>query len=562
MEQPVTEFALDAIEANPLNPRKTLDKEELEKLTDSVREHGILQPVVLRPHPKGGRSKTPLQLVIGERRWRAAKAAGLETIPGSLIEIDDRRCLEIMLVENGRREDLDPVEEAETYHRLQKEHGLTLEEIAKRTGKSVTAVFQRVKLMACNKAVRKALAEGNLSVSVAELIGRAVHKDHQDEVLRMVAASEWEQAASYRSARDTIESEFTLRLKDVPWQLEDAQLDPKAGPCTTCPKRTGNQKLLFADMQAKDVCLDRECFGRKREAAKVARLKQAEEEGSAVLEGKAAAAVFDQFGRVKRSSGYVDLAEVAPLKEKGKRPKSLANVLGKRFKPPVSVVAVPNSDRILEVARIKDVDRALAAKGVELEKNRGPSSPSRDTQERNKTRVASAIYDGQIAALVASAEQAPFQPTTGTDAVTVSVLLVRRIARELYEHAWHDAAEATRRRRGLSGAGTRVTSDKKLLETIEKGSEGEVLGLILEILAQSHRPRTWAAAEMGFLSAVAPLYSVDLKAVASDVRAYLRKLKERREARKKKTAGKKAAAKKSTPATPRKKPARKKAPAT
>ena len=522
----VEELLLDQIATNPLNPRKHIDAEELARLTESVRVHGILQPIVVRPHPKRLK-RTPYQLVVGERRLRAAQACELGAIPAQLRDVDDTLCLEIMLIENGRRTDLDPVEEAETYHRLQKDFGLKLEEVAARVGKSTTAVFQRVKLMACNADVRKALAEGNLSVSVAELIGRAVHPSQQADALHRLAANRWEGAPSYREAKRIVYEEFMLRLAGVPWKLDDAKLDPKAGACLVCPKRTGNQRELFADTKAKDVCLDRECFERKRKMAREERLAAAAADGSAILEGEDAAKVFDRHGQVKRSSGYVDLGRATGdvmSSGLGKRTKSIGQILGKRHRPPVTVVEVPGTDRVIELARARDVEKAMDAKGIKPKKGETPpAGPSRETLERHKTRAQSAVYDAQIAAVVEHCE-------AQRDPLVLSVRLVRAIARELYAATWQDAAEATRKRRGFPSSP--VLDDRPILNTIEKGTAGEVLGLALELLAQAHRPKSYRDANMDFLNAVAPLYTVDLKTRAAGVRDYLRKLARQRSAKK------------------------------
>ncbi len=529
----VEQLHIDHIDPNPLNPRKAMHADELGTLLESIRAHGVLQPIMVRPHPKPKRTGpkklpvTPYQIVIGERRWRAAKAAGLPTIPGSVREVDDALCLEIMLIENGRRTDLDPVEEAETYHRLHQDFHLRLEDIAGRVGKSTTAIFQRVKLMDCNADVRKALQEGNLSVSVAELIGRAVHPTQQGDALDRLAANQWEAAPSYRDAKRIVEEEFMLRLAGVPWSLNDAKLDKEAGPCALCPKRTGSQRELFPDTKAKDVCLDRVCFDGKRKAAKAARLEQAAADGSAVLEGDAATAVFDRHGQVKRSSGYVDLGRSATgIVEPGKRVRSVGDMLGKRHRPPVTVVEVPGTDRVIELARSRDVEKAMKAKGIKPKKGEtAPTAPSRETVQRNQTRAKAAVYDAQVAALVAACEDLP-EPLTG--AQTDGTL--RAIARELYGAAWQDAAEATRKRRGFPSSP--VINDKPILAIIREGSPGAVLALTLELLAQAHRPKSYSDANMGFLRAVAPLYSTDLKAPATGVRDYLRKLGRRRAAKK------------------------------
>ena len=127
----VTKLPLQKVEPNPDQPRRTFDEEELQALADSIAAHGILQPLAVRASGDGF-----YQIIAGERRWRAARMAGLSEVPVVVLEADDRTVMELALVENLQRQDLNPMEEAEGYQRLMKEYGLTQEEAAARVGKS------------------------------------------------------------------------------------------------------------------------------------------------------------------------------------------------------------------------------------------------------------------------------------------------------------------------------------------------------------------------------------------------------------------------------------------
>ncbi|HID07737.1 MAG TPA: ParB/RepB/Spo0J family partition protein, partial [Armatimonadetes bacterium] len=120
----VMEININHIMPNPFQPRRDMDPDALQELADSIRMHGILQPVVVRPTEEG------YELVTGERRWRAAKLAGLHTIPALVRSCDDQEMLEFALIENLQREDINPIEEAEAYHQLSRRFGMTQEEIA------------------------------------------------------------------------------------------------------------------------------------------------------------------------------------------------------------------------------------------------------------------------------------------------------------------------------------------------------------------------------------------------------------------------------------------------
>lgn len=149
---------LEAIEPNPHQPRRQFDPQALDELAHSIREHGILQPILVRMLPGG-----KYQLVAGERRLRAAKLAGLTTIPGLAKELSDRQMAEIALIENLQREDLNPIEEAEAYRKLIDEFNLTQETLASRLGKSRPAIANCLRLLNLANEVRDMIAQGQLS---------------------------------------------------------------------------------------------------------------------------------------------------------------------------------------------------------------------------------------------------------------------------------------------------------------------------------------------------------------------------------------------------------------
>lgn len=149
---------LQAIRPNPRQPRQKMDPEALEALAASIREHGILQPLIVSRGPEPG----TYILVAGERRWRAAQLAGLERVPVILREADDRERLEWALIENVQRADLNPLEEAEAYRQLHEEFGLSHAEIAQRVGKSRVAVTNTLRLLKLSEPVKAALLAGEI----------------------------------------------------------------------------------------------------------------------------------------------------------------------------------------------------------------------------------------------------------------------------------------------------------------------------------------------------------------------------------------------------------------
>lgn len=155
----IKEISVDDIIPNPYQPRRHLDQEALEELAQSIREHGLIQPLIVTKDEESGK----YQLIAGERRWRAARMAGFSTVPVIVKEVSPREMLELALVENIQRADLNPLEEAEAYRFLMEEFGLTQEEVAKRVGKSRVAVANTVRLLRLPSEVKKSLAEGLIS---------------------------------------------------------------------------------------------------------------------------------------------------------------------------------------------------------------------------------------------------------------------------------------------------------------------------------------------------------------------------------------------------------------
>lgn len=156
---------LQKIEPNPLQPRKTFDPDELASLAESIRMHGIIQPLTVRKLPSGF-----YQIIAGERRWRAARLAGLKEVPALVIEADDRKAAELAMIENLQREDLNPIEEAAGYQTLIQQYHMTQEEAASRVGKSRSAVANALRLLELNTAVQKRIKAGELSAGHARAL--------------------------------------------------------------------------------------------------------------------------------------------------------------------------------------------------------------------------------------------------------------------------------------------------------------------------------------------------------------------------------------------------------
>ena len=149
---------ISQVESCAAQPRKLFDPDALADLADSIRQHGIIQPLTVRKLQSGY-----YQIIAGERRWRAARMAGLTQVPAVVIEADDRKAMELAMIENLQREDLNPIEEAEGYKVLMEQYGMTQEETAKRVGKSRPAVANAMRLLNLCEPVRAMVEDGRLT---------------------------------------------------------------------------------------------------------------------------------------------------------------------------------------------------------------------------------------------------------------------------------------------------------------------------------------------------------------------------------------------------------------
>jgi len=171
------------VEPNPEQPRQDFDEEELQALADSITEHGIIQPLTVRELNSGY-----YQIIAGERRWRAARLAELREVPVVIIEADDKKAMELALIENLQRQDLNPVEEALGYRSLMDDHGLTQEEAAKRVGKSRPAVANALRLLSLNPDLLDMVRTGQLTPGHARAVLTLKSEKKQMEAAKKIIA--------------------------------------------------------------------------------------------------------------------------------------------------------------------------------------------------------------------------------------------------------------------------------------------------------------------------------------------------------------------------------------
>lgn len=361
---------LTAIAISKTNPRKSFDQAALDELAASVKRHGVLQPILVRYRDGTGQ----YEVVAGERRYRAAKAAGLSEIPALVRRLSDVEMLELQLVENLQRADLHPLEEAEGYEQLVKLHRFTAEELAAKVGKSKGYVYARLKLCALCPEARKAFYDDKLDASRALLIARIGHHDTQRKALKDVTSTQYgREPMSYREAHQHLLQNYMLALKSAPFDITDAALVPKAGACGPCPKRTGNQTDLFGDVKSADVCTDPKCFDDKRQAHHLGAVRALEAKGKKVLYGDDAKKAFpnwdenSEWQRDQLSDRYVPMSGHAYV---GYHQRAVRELLGEEYKP--LLIQHPATGKILEVATKAAVE-AAAKEGKSSRSSKRPA---------------------------------------------------------------------------------------------------------------------------------------------------------------------------------------------
>ncbi len=206
-------LAIDTIHESATNPRRTFEESKLQELAESIRHHGLIQPVTVRPNSDG------FELIAGARRYRAAQLAELFSIPARIVEIDGAQALKWQLVENALRADIHPYEEAQGFQRLLDMPGYDVTALVEKSGKSASHIYARLSLLQLIPAVAEAFTQERITASHAN-------------------------------------------LADAPFDREDPTLNPAAGACVTCPRRSGYNTVLFADVVS-DQCLDGPCFQTK-----------------------------------------------------------------------------------------------------------------------------------------------------------------------------------------------------------------------------------------------------------------------------------------------------------
>lgn len=326
----IIRYSVELIDPSPYQVREHFDEAALQELAASVKEHGIIQPLTARVSPADA---ARLELVAGERRLRAAKLAGLETVPVIVHELSDQAAQEIVLIENLQREDLTVLEEAKGYQKALALMGpdgkpiYTQQSLAAKIGKPTSHISDRLRLLLCPEELVKAVESSEVALSTAMVVGRIPDPKLRQQAAKQVLKPETQEVPlNYEQTLEMIREKFVVSLKKPGFDIEDADLVPEVkdeagarvmgGSCVGCPfcqqpesavrqsssgGKEGNLNLL---------CTLPPCFRKKQDAAWRVVRKLAEEQNVKIIEGDAARALFmGADNRLRYDADYVALDE-------------------------------------------------------------------------------------------------------------------------------------------------------------------------------------------------------------------------------------------------------------
>lgn len=387
--------SLAVIKPSPTNPRENFPADKMAELVESVRLHGVLQPILLRPWPEDYPHPEPrpeYEIVAGERRFRAAKAAGLANIEAKVRKLSDTEVLEIQIIENLQRADLHPMEEAIGYERMLESYGYTAESLADKIGKSKAYVYARVKLTALCHEARKAFYAGKLNPSTALLIARIPITALQEKATREITDPDWRgEVMSVRNAQKHLQHKYMLRLTEAPFPVNDPDLIKKAGSCEHCPKRTGNQPAdLFDDVKSADVCTDPECFAEKRQAHTQRVASAAQASGKTVITGDKAEKIMPYGSPYNIKQGLVSLDTTCFDDEKRR---TYREIIDEQTVGEITLIENTRTGTFVEAVPENQLAEALKAAGIVQTKKAKDEYAAKNEKAQEERAFRKALYE-------------------------------------------------------------------------------------------------------------------------------------------------------------------------
>lgn len=481
------DIPLQSVIPSKTNPRKHFDQAKLDELAASIKSMGVAQPILVRPLPTSAEHIDCVEIVAGERRYRASKIAGMLTIPAVCRDMTDAEAMQIQIIENLQREDVHEIEEAEGFERLMKEHGHTAVEIAKAVSKSKEYVYGRLKLCALVTEARQAFYDGKLNASTALLVARIPVATVQLEAAMKIAEGEYKNGPmSYRQAVEFVQRKYMLGLSTAIFSIKDAKLTKGVGACTTCPKRTGAQPEIYPDV-TEDTCTDPACFEAKRTAHNEKVEQAVAKKGVEILTGREAQAEIHKRGLIAASSGIAQVArpciktnthtsimDVLPRVNNAPNPKAYykwnSGEMIPLYDKAALRTALENAGICMTAEQVKEADKKTSAelsksnpKKAIVEKQAAAERAARCARAERETEYRAAVYD-KIRAHLTQPEQLE--------------AAMRQIAQRAAADACIDDALCTRFPKGINQV---AVSDKFVQEADLPTLVGFTLDLLLGV---------------------------------------------------------------------------------
>jgi hypothetical protein len=357
------------------------------------------------------------------------------------------------------------------------QHHYDIEQLCTKFGRSRAYIYTRLKLLALDKKSREAFYDGKLTASTALLLARIPVPALQQEALKALTATWNGQPMPFKDAQQHIQDRYMTRLKEAPFDAKASDLVAGVGPCSRCPKLTGNQPELFGDIKSADVCTDPVCFAAKRAAWGERLQVQAKAEGRTVLTGREAKRIAPYGVNSNLQGGYVSLDQ--PCYEDEKR-RTYRQLLGKEFKAD-TLIADPQTGSVVEVIKPSDHSEALKAKGLRAERPTRGNESERVRQQAARTET---VFRERVFAAVRAKT-----PTS------IAAADLRLVAQALWQTAGHDGRIRLVKLwdwAGKSNASEEVhRCDTKILKLEEQELRRFVLdcALIGEVRANPHDTR-------------------------------------------------------------------------
>jgi ParB family transcriptional regulator, chromosome partitioning protein len=476
------------IHPSPTNPRKQFDEEDLAELAESIKTHGVVQPVVVRPHPS---IKGAYELVVGERRWRGSRKAARETIPAIERDLDNTAVLEIQIIENLQRKDVHELDEANGFRALIAEAGFTVQGISDRLGKSKKYVWDRMKLAELVPQLQKMFYARELTAGHAILLARlpaisqnvAIGAGLFENVYR--GGKNEKELRSVRELAEWIQENIHSDLDKAIFDQKDPGLVKKAGHCEICPKR------------ASSTCLDRVCFSQKVQAFIDQKLAAKEWVGATT-----------EYGRGDKMPYWYYLNEAK------------ANSCDFVKK----VVCVDGREK----GTLKTVCLSTSCKTHHPPASRSSSSTSNSAAQRERKQKAAQELKYRTALYETLQERIDMQIRKATNPFPIGKVPLAIIAATLFEHVDHDLQQQALKELGVT-VGSIYEQRGKIEQKLQALPEKSLTAFVLKLALRNDLEVNQYARDMKEgaenLHAAAAFYKVDVARLRQQIQAEAAKAK-------------------------------------